>query len=116
MEPIPVYFQNVKRSAMVVKAKKPFHDWLLSIDPTDKPEEMLKEGDVYLLPDYDELKKLENWLKKNFNEIFEDQLNNWYIAEEMWPQNRTFKMFNEWFDYSLHTMIWDTQEKFIEKV
>jgi hypothetical protein len=116
MEPIPVYYQNVKRSALVVKAKKPFYDWLLSIDPNDKPEEMTKEGDVYLLPDYDELKKLENWLKKNFNEIFEDQLNNWYIDEEMWPQHRTFKMFNEWFDYTLHTMVWDTQEKFIEKV
>lgn len=101
---------------MVLKAKQPFFDWLKSIDPMDKPEEMVAEGDVYLLPDYDEVKKVENWLKKNFNEIFEDQLNNWYIDEEMWPQKRTFKMFNEWFDYSLHTMIWDTQEKFIEKV
>lgn len=116
MEPIPKYFDNVKRTAMLLKAKQPFFDWLKSIDPNDEPSELMKEGDVYLLPDYEEVKEMENWLKKNFDDIFSDQLNKWYIDEELWPKNRTLKMFKEWFDYSLHTMVWDTEVKFIEKV
>ncbi len=29
---------------------------------------------------------------------------------------RTLKMFKEWFDYSMHTMVWDTEEDDIEKL
>ncbi|MEN9599894.1 MAG: hypothetical protein RL596_2213 [Bacteroidota bacterium] len=116
MESIPKYFDNVKRTAMLLKPKQPFFDWLKSIDPNDEPNELMKEGNVFLLPDYDEVKQMENWLKKNFDDIFSDQLNNWYIDEELWPKNRTLKMFKEWFYYSLHTMVWDTEDKFIEKV
>ncbi|MBY0481019.1 MAG: hypothetical protein K2Q21_06675 [Chitinophagaceae bacterium] len=59
---------------------------------------------------------MQNWLKKNFDELFSDQLNKWYIDETLWVKNRTFKMFNEWFDYSMHTMIWDTLETPIKKI
>lgn len=113
---IPVYFQYVKRSALLVKAKKPFYDWLLSIDPKEDQTYMLKEGDLYLLTDYDEVKQMNSWLKKNFDDIFSDQLNNWYIDDDMWPQNRTLKMFKEWFEYTMHTTVLDTEEEFIEKV
>ena len=99
----------------MLKPKQPFSNWLKSIEPEDKQEEMDFEGDVYLLPDFEEVKQMAAWLKKHFDLIFSDQLNNWYIDEKLWPRPRTFKLFKEWFDYSLHTMIWDTEEKFIEK-
>jgi len=116
MEPIIQYFDNVKRSAMLLKPKKPFIDWLKSVDPIDETEEMLTVGDVYLLPDFEATKQMEDWLKKYFDDIFTDQLNNWYTDEELWPQMRTIKMFKEWFDYSMHTMVWDTEEDDIEKL
>ena len=115
MEPIPVFFDNVRRSAMVIKPKKPFIDWLSSIDPEDKNIDLSKDTDVYLLRDFEEVEQIERWLFKNFDEIFCDQMNHWYIDEEVWVKKRTFKMFKEWFDYSLHTMIWDTQEGLIKK-
>lgn len=74
------------------------------------------ESSVYLLPDFEEKSQMQNWLKKNFDELFSDQLNKWYIDETLWVKNRTFKMFNEWFDYSMHTMIWDTLETPIKKI
>ncbi len=116
MEPFIQYFDNVKRSAMMIKIKKPFIDWLKSIDPIDENDQMLKEGDIYLLPDYEEKKQMEDWLEENFDDIFSDQLNNWIMDEELWPQLRSFKMFKDWFEYSLHTMVWDTEEDEIEKV
>jgi hypothetical protein len=116
MEPTPIYFDNVKRSALVLRPKQAFVDWLQSIEPMDDISNHLKEGDVYLLPDYEEVEEMEEWLSENFDSIFSDQLNNWYTAEEIWPQERTFEMFKDWFEYTLHTMIWDTEEDEIEKV
>jgi len=71
---------------------------------------------VYLLPDCETPEEMENWLRKNFNRIFSDQLNNWYVDDLLWPQKPTFKMFKEWFSYSLHTMVWDIQTGMIEKM
>lgn len=108
-------FKNLKRSAIVIKPRKPFIDWLLKHDPDMIITEEIKEATIYLLPDYETTKEMENWLKKNFNELFTEQLFQWYIDEGMWPKNRTFKMFSDLFEYSLHTMIFDTQKGFIEK-
>lgn len=116
MKAIPVFYENVKRTALVLRLKQPFIDWLHSIEPGGVLGIAPMEGDVYLLPDFEETGQMKKWLKKYFDEIFSDQLNNWYIDENLWPKNRTFKTFQEWFEYSLHTMVWDTEEQDIEKV
>ena len=108
-------FKNLSRSAIVIRGKQPFKDWLVEHDPEMKLDEEILQGSIYLLPDYDSVSQVQNWLKKNFKEIFDEELYNWYTDEDMWPQKRNFKMFGEWFDYSLHTMIFDTQKGFIEK-
>lgn len=107
---------NVKRTALVLRLKQPFFDWLKSIESDNDPNSDMREGDVYLLPDYEEISEIENWLKKNFDTIFTEQLNNWYVDDSLWVKNRTFKMFQDWFDYSLHTMVWDIGDKPIEKL
>ncbi|OOP56822.1 MAG: hypothetical protein AYP45_07410 [Candidatus Brocadia carolinensis] len=112
---MPQPIENVKRTALVLKPKQPFHDWLLRVEAGEDFLDGLKEGDVYLLPDYDEISQMQNWLKRNYDAIFTDQLNNWYTDETLWPQNRTMKMFAEWFEYSLFTMVLDTQRGRIEK-
>ena len=48
--------------------------------------------------------------------IFCDQMNHWYTDQKLWARNRTFKMFQEWFDLSFHTMIWDTLDGAIDEV
>lgn len=116
MEPIPVFFDNVKRSALLLTPKKPFFDWLSNIDPIDPGLKDTLESSVYLLPDFEEKQQMEKWLTVNFDQLFCDQLNNWYIDDSLWVQNRTFNMFQEWFHYSMHIMIWDTLEEPIEKI
>ena len=102
-------FGFVNRTALAIKPKTPFNDWLQSIEANDYADD-LRDNDVYLLPDYDDIKQMEAWLKKNFDLIFSEQLNQWYVDDSLWPQKRTFKMFNEWFDYWLCTMVSDTQQ------
>ena len=110
-------FSNIKRTAMVIRPKQPFINWLIAIDPDMDPHPIVDDdNDIYLLPDYEEIKQMEQWLKKNFDLIFIDQMNNWYTNESVWVKNRTFRLFKEWFDYSLHTMIFDTLDTLIEKI
>lgn len=115
MEQLPYYFGNIDRTALVIKRKKPFYDWLTFLDRDDKNFSFDNDHDVYLLPDFEDILHMEKWLKKNYDSIFCDQLNNWYTDENLWPQIRSFKIFKEWFDYSLHTMIFDTQNGEINK-
>jgi hypothetical protein len=39
--------------------------------------------------------------------IFENELAGWYTVEETWPKNRTFAMFQDWFDVSFISMVND---------
>lgn len=116
MDPIPYYFDNVKRSALVIKPKTPFKDWLANLDKENSNIDGTADPYVYLLPDFETTKEMEKWLSENFDDIFSDQLNNWYIDETVWVQNRSFKLFKEWFDYTLHTMVFDTMDDDIDKV
>lgn len=116
MEPIPVYFDNINRSALVIKPKKPLIDWLNNIENSQKLSDIIDDTEIYLLPDFEEPRQMETWLKKNYDLIFSDQLNNWYTDESIWPQNRTYKLFKDWFDYTLHSMILDTLDSSITKL
>ncbi|TSA34888.1 MAG: hypothetical protein D4R64_10935 [Porphyromonadaceae bacterium] len=116
MKQIPVFFEMIDRTAMILKPKQPFLDWLNAIDPEVPGNKQDNDYDVYLLPEFDEVNQMETWLKKNFDQFFCDQMNGWYTDESRWVKNRTIKMFKEWFDYSLHSMVLDTQEEDIEKI
>lgn len=109
-------FKNLRRTAIVIKPKKPFFDWVKFLNPLMKEEDWMKEGNIYLLPDYETVEEMEKWLKRFYTELFEEELNNWYVDEEVWPQNRSFKEFSDWFSYECYTMIFDTQKGFIEKL
>jgi hypothetical protein len=42
-------------------------------------------------------------------------LNNWHTDEKDWIQKRTYKLFTEWFDIEIHSMILDLEETAITK-
>ena len=114
MEPIPYYFDPIDRSALIVRPKKPFKDWLTQMDAA-RDYDVTQDADVYLIPDFLEDKPAEKWLSENFDAIFCDQCNNWYTDENHWPQKRTFSMFKQWFDYSIHLTILDTLDLPVKK-
>jgi hypothetical protein len=115
MEQIPVFFDLTDRAALILKPKKPFLNWLVSHDPKDKDVDLEEDQDVYLIPEFYNNEEFETWIKEYFDAFFCDQMNHWYTDETMWVQNRTFKLFKEWFDYRMHSMVWDTLDDPIEK-
>jgi len=98
-----VPMRALNRSAVVVVPKQPFLDWLHRVDSSSGKLTLTDLGgdpSVYLLPECDLEPELEDCLKEACVEIFADQLNGWYRAEELWPEDRNLGIFRLWFDYA----------------
>jgi len=111
----------INRTAIVITPKKPFFDLMKKIykdqfDEEEDPKCQTEDPVVYLLPAIDTIEQMEEWLKDNYDIIFREQLNNLINCGELLVDIRTFKMFKQWFDYSLHSEIWDTVEEEIVKI
>ncbi len=102
----------INRDVLILFPKQPLIDWINSVFPEDKvefPEPMMHdEGTVYLLPEKDAWPQSIEYLKRNYKPVFEDQLWNWCTDLNTRPKKLTWKMFEEWFDYSIQSMVLDT--------
>lgn len=101
----------LNRLLVIVTPKEPFADWVAGTDPEDKSPptlaEIRNEPTAYLVEECDMEDEYPRALKRHFGKIFENELADWYTAEEAWPKNRTFAMFKEWFDVSFVSVIND---------
>lgn len=105
----------LNRAAVILKYKDPAVQWINDADPYDDDpqisiEEVNRERTVYLISerDADDDKALSRWIKANFAELFEAELEGWYTDVSLWPQKRTYGLFQEWFEVECHTMVEDT--------
>jgi len=102
----------INRYAIVVKPLKPFADWLFNLYPEDGFPEFI-ECSIYLIND--EIADLEVWLKKKFDKFFMLELEAWNTNKKEWPQKRTYKMFKQWFQVELSTMVFDMEKHPVSK-
>lgn len=87
----------LNRSAVVVKPKQSFINFINSNHPTPLfPFE--KESHVYLIDDGIDSDKMQDWLAQNFDRISMQELHEFHVEEKNIPANRTYRMFKEWFD------------------
>jgi len=90
----------LNRSAVAVRPKQPFLDWVKSVEELDKPGMTLDQFDktLYLVPDYEDPADADKVLKKVCEEIFCRELAGWYTDEQVWPTDRSLRVFKQWFD------------------
>jgi hypothetical protein len=103
---------TINRSAIVLLPKQPVLDWIMRVDPDPLNltlEQLRQEQDVFLLRQgtIESIDDAQRWVYRRWRGFFERYLYDWFTKEEWWPQNRTLKMFKEWFDVQYHSMIWD---------
>lgn len=100
----------LNRSAITVSYKKPFINWSNKLTPDMLLDEnMLGESKTYLTNEIiDDAEKL---IKKYYKQIFEMELEGMWTDENDWPQKRTFKLFNEWFNYEVSDFVIDLSNK-----
>lgn len=100
----------LNRSAIVVKPKQPFLDWLHVADPTSCELTLLdlvREPTIYLIQECETDEEVAEVLNELCKEIFEEQLSGWYTDTSTWPRDRSFDVFCRWFDYQHHSMLID---------
>ncbi len=102
----------INRAAVILKYKAQFINWVNNADPhDDNPgitlESANQDRTVYLILE-DDAEKLEEWVSLNFKQLFESELEGWYTDEQLWPQKRNRKLFDEWFQVICHSMLIDT--------
>jgi hypothetical protein len=110
--------KSVNRTAVIVKPKQPFVDWLNSIlnDKSDYTlDKVSAQNLVFLIPEYDYPQQSMDYIKKVYAHIFEFELFGWYTDEELWPEKRSWKMFQEWFSIEINSEVFDLVDGTIEK-
>ncbi len=97
------------RSAVVVRPRQPFVDWLRSVEELEVPTITLEQLDktVYLVPDYEDPNDAEKVLRRVSDDIFCRELYGWYTDESMWPKDRSWRVFKAWFDIEHFDVIED---------
>ncbi len=101
----------INRAALILRAKKPYVQWINESDPSNKaPEvglsEVNEDRTVYLIDDL-EAENLDEWITVNCGNLFESELGDWCTDESLWPQNRDMKLFKKWFAVECHTVLID---------
>ena len=109
----PIQPELINRAVAVVRPKAPFLAWTHSIPGLEMSDVTLDElrsdeQTVFLLPDCSSLDELQAQVDKIYKTIFEAELASWWLDPMDWPQKMTVKMFHEWFDVELHSMVLDT--------
>ena len=101
----------LNRDLIVVRPKQPFVDWVNEADPYPDGslktlEEVNEDVSTFLVHDYAS-EDLDGWLKECYLHLFEAILEEWYVDEALWPQDRTLALFKRWCGIEIHSMVFD---------
>ena len=101
----------LNRSAVVLRPKQSYLAWTKRDDAEGLAEGVFEtlheEPCVYLVPGFEDDDEREELLKEFWPALFEAMLSAWVTDEDLWPKERTFEMFAEWFDVQTYEMIVD---------
>jgi hypothetical protein len=105
----------LNRAAIILKYKEPAIRWVNEADPSPDGDPLSMEianaeRTVYLISedDADGDDAVDRWLRANYENLFESELEGWYTGPSLWPQERTWRLFREWFEVECHTVLIDT--------
>ena len=102
---------TINRYVLVIEPTKVFLEWARKFpdeDPTLTLEELLEDTSAYLMPQID--LDPDSWLAQNFRTIFEIELSDWCVDPTLWPKDRSFKSFKEFFSVRFCSIVIDMGE------
>lgn len=102
----------VNRGMLVVKAKEPFREWISLLPASDHItiKDINDDCTAYLVPEFEDDHERDRILKKIYSDIFVEQLFDWCIDEDRWPQKRTLTLFKRWFELEFYSVVEDLVE------
>ena len=104
----------LNRNAVIVHYKQPFVDLFNEThDPSTTRYRL--ESTVYLIDTMFSPQQRLDWLKKNYDKIFTNELREQGISLVDWPKKRTFKVFSQYFDAEFKVTAFDLEKQPITK-
>lgn len=102
---------TLNRSAMQLICKQPYLDWINSLDSTKSGswtlEQLNEDNDTFMIPQFVDPRESMKWVEERWHILFDSVLFNWETDEAVWPEDKTLKIFHEWFDVQIHSLVWD---------
>lgn len=105
---------TINRALVLILPNQPFVDWAAAADPGPNPirltlDELREEADAFLLPEsvMEDESAAVKWVEKRWRTFFEHFLSGQYVDDALWPQDRSLKMFRQWFTIQFHSMVYD---------
>ena len=93
----------INRCIITLKPKKPFVDWVITLDGVEVPETWDFEGGAYLLDEHDTEEAVNANIQNNAISMFENELSAWTEDRTRWPEERDAQILEQWF--SIHTAV-----------
>ncbi|MDH5649990.1 MAG: hypothetical protein OEY67_10085 [Gammaproteobacteria bacterium] len=100
---------EVEGNVVVIKPKKPYLDWIISQpDPPEelRLEELQNDCTAFLIPEFADYDSARKYVLSHYAKIFELELEAWYADENLWPSGRSQRMFEEWFNVEVHSVVY----------
>ncbi len=108
-------YEIINRAAITIKPRQPFIDWINSVGNEAEVTFDDVDAEIYLVPEFENEEEMNQWFVENFDTLFCNQMNGWYMDTDVWIKERTLEMFYIMFDVSYSSMIWDTEADAVEK-
>ena len=110
-------FPTINRYAVTLLPTEAFLDWAGSCPGGNARMtlgEMQREPTVYLIPEATKT-PAEDYVRRHYKAMFEEELTSWYADPELWPKDLSFKCFKKFFAINISTVVYDLGKGPIEK-
>jgi hypothetical protein len=97
---------TINRIAVTLIPTEARLDWINSFgDREMTPAEIQQEPTVFLLPE--DRAGPDSLIRRYFKTMFEEELNGWYRDARVWPKDRSFETFKDFFTIQVSSMVFD---------
>lgn len=89
------------RSFLIIYAKPAMAEWVAQVENEEVNPAVEQHRVVYLVPPVDipSPEQVEKLVERHCAAIFENELFSWYTDRSVWPTDRDFETFRQWFSY-----------------
>lgn len=100
----------LNRTMVTLVARPPFLEWIQSLGDDCAEislDEVHEDSNAYLIPEIESEEELMEYFETSFKSFLESELADWVEDDTVWPERRTFKAFQEYFDVHVQTVVYD---------
>ncbi|WP_404414471.1 hypothetical protein [Marinospirillum sp.] len=105
----------LNRSAISVKLRQPFVDWINNVSDSGEEEVTLddvnQESTSYLVPELEEEEDLENLIADRYLDILENELFSWEEDDSLWPEDIDRALFDDFIRIEPAFMVFDLDDQ-----